>query len=166
MRDLTQLMPIFNFIEDIYRKNSASDTKYYKICQYYGNISARTVQIMYTLYFYSILLMGASGAYESYCSGELKPTLLIYLPGIDDRSTCYMLLLVIFNYAIAVMSLISSPLNDALFFVLFANIPMIPKIIEGQLNELNERQEDRMVSRKEIRSRMWQYFLMHSAYNG
>lgn len=163
---MPKVIPILNFIENIYRKNSTPDSKYYKLCQYYGVLSERTVKALYSLYFIPIVLIILSSAFELYFAEEYKPPLLVYIAGSFYSSSWYIAFLVAINWAIAMMASIASPLNDAFFFVLFANIPMIPKIIEGQLDELNEVLGRSKASLQEIKCRLLQYVWMHRTYNG
>lgn len=121
------------------------------------------IKIGYGIYSVSLIIL--SGVVEMILTGVIKPCLNIYVPGIYDYSTIGFSLLMAYNYLIAVTSFLTTPIGDMLFFIIFANIPMVPKVIQGQLDEMRDKLETNSGSLKEIKYRIMQYILMHQNYN-
>lgn len=165
MENLRQLIPITEFIEDIYIKNSQPSCRYYDICTQYGRISQLTVKVGGSLYFTAIGIITLSGIVETIITGVMKPTMALFVPFVFDYSTLMWWTLMAFNYLMSVICFFTTPPGDMLFFVIFANIPMIPAVIEGQLNELTEAIQKRTVRTKEIKQRLLQYIWMQRKYH-
>lgn len=163
LRDLQNIIPVTEFIADIYKKNSDPAAKYHRACQRYARISELVIKIGYGIY--SISLVVLSGVPELILTGEIKPCLNIYIPGIYAYSTTGYILIMAYNYYVVYISFLTTPIGDMLFFIIFANIPMAPVVIRGQLDELRDRLETNMASMKAIKFRIMQYILMHHDYN-
>lgn len=58
-----------------------------------------------------------------------------------------------------------APAGDMLFYVIFANVPLVSSIIQGQLNELEEVLEQPQTKLLAIKYRLLQYLQMHHKYN-
>lgn len=160
-------MPIIEFFKDIYRKNSSTNAKYYAVCKRYSRISKLTVQIGMLCYSAWVTVITLSGALECLLTGVLKPFMKIYFPGVyeGEYSTGFFILLLMFNVSMSLISYVTTPTGDMLFFAIFANVPMVPHIIQGQLDELAEVLEKKQPTLKEIKYRMYQYLVMHKRYN-
>lgn len=102
---------------------------------------------------------------ESVIRGISKPTMILYFPGIYEYSTLMYILLTVYNYVMVVISFLTIPPGDMLFFVIFANISMVPRIIKEQLDELDDGIEKAKLSPVEIKRKLFKYLLMHQRYN-
>lgn len=89
----------------------------------------------------------------------------LYFPGIHEYSIEMFALLSAFNYAMVVISFLTIPPGDMLFFVIFANISMMPSIIRGQLQELAKALQEKKSNVVEIRHRIVEYIQMKRRYN-
>lgn len=164
MQNLRQLIPITEFIEDIYVKNAQPTGRYYAICAQYGRISQLTIKVGASLYFTSIGIITLSGIFETIITGVVKPTMALFFPFVFEYSKIMWWTLMAFNYLMSAICFFTTPPGDMLFFVIFANIPMIPAVIEGQLDELTETIEKQTVRRGEIKYRLLQYIWMQRNY--
>lgn len=155
LSDLQHLRPIIEFIADIHAKNSQPTAEYYGICQRFARISKLTVQMGLAMYSAAILVIALPGTVATILTGVHKPSLAIYFPGIHDYSSEMTVLLFIFNHVMVGICFLTIPAGEMLFFVIFANIPMVPAIIKRHLDELEtvlERKKRK--SLKEIKIRM------------
>lgn len=165
LQDLKQLIPIIEFIADMYEKNSAKTSKYYGICRQYARITKLTVKIGISLYFAAMAIITLSGTFESIIRNIRKPSMVIYFPGIHEYSTEMFATLCAYNYAMVVISFLTVLQGDMLFFVIFANVPMVPSIIRGQLEELTNVLQEKNLNVVDIKRRIQQYFQMHRRFN-
>jgi hypothetical protein len=156
---------VTEFIADIYTKNSQSTSKYYGICQKFARISKWTIQVGLAVYVVIIATVTLSGSIESVLTGVYKPTLYIYFPMIREYSTVMTIVSFVFNHATAVACIFAVSPGDMFFFLVFANMPMIPSIIKGQLEELTETLQKKDVNVIEIKHRIVQYIRMQRIYN-
>lgn len=163
--DLKHLIPIIEFIADIYEKNSHPTGKYYGICCKYARITQLTVKIGFALYFGAITIITLSGTLESILRDIRKPSMVIYFPGIHEYSTAMFALLCGYNYVMVVISFLTIPPGDMLFFVIFVNISMVPAIIKGQFEELTNALQEKQMNPVQIKRRILQYIQMHRRYN-
>lgn len=160
-------MPIIEFFRDIYRKNSNVESTHYDTCKKYSRISNLTVNIGLLCYSAWVTVITLSGALECILTGVLKPFMKIYFPGYYEGqySTGVFIILLLFNVSMSLISYVTTPTGDMLFFAIFANVPMVPSIIQGQLDELTAVLENKQATIKEVKYRMYQYMMMHMRYN-
>jgi hypothetical protein len=166
LRDLQHLLPTIEFIADIYEKN-AQPTQYYGICQKFARISRLTIKFGLGLYLIVLLIAALSGSIETMFTGFYKPTMCIYYPGIHEYSTGMIVLSFIFNHVMAVLDIILITPADMFFFILFANMPMVPLVIKGHLDELERLLEQKwnVVNAIAIKPRILQLIQMQRQYN-
>lgn len=163
LRDLQNIIPVTAFLADIYEKNSKPGGKYYDRCRQFARISELVIKIGYTIYSVSLIIL--SGIVEMLVTGVVKPCLNIYVPGVHDYTTAAFITLMAYNYLIVITSFLTTPIGDMLFFIIFANVPIVPMVIQGQLDELRDKLETETGSLAEIKYRIMQYILMHQSYN-
>jgi hypothetical protein len=155
------------FLADIDEKNSQPTSQYYGICQKYARISKLVLTLGLSLYLASLMLAAFAGSIETILTGTYKPTAFIYFPGIREYSTEIMVLSVVFNHMMVATALLILPPPDMFFFILFANMPMVPMIINGHLDELSKllEQKRNAVNAMEIKRRIVQLIQMQRRYN-
>lgn len=161
--DLQQLNPIINFFDDIYAKNSLPSDKHYAICKRYASITTMTIKVGIVLYSMTSVMITLSGNFEWVATGYFRPAMYIYLPHIHEYSRHAYMWLMAYNYVMAVACFLLIPPGDMLFFIVFANVPMAPAVMQGQLEEfevaLDRGRND------EVRTRMLQFIQMLDRYN-
>lgn len=169
MNDVKALVEIYDFIGDIYKKNSKkspSTSRYYYVilCQKYAKISETVLKMgIYTFVIFHIIfdcLLIADSVYQ----GKMVPPLRIYFPIINENSIDGALFLIIYNYAVIVIGYTIMFTYDLLIFIIFANIPMVADVIIGHLDELKEALMESDCSPREIQQRMLCIIRMHNKY--
>lgn len=166
MRDFKQLISIADFIKDIYLRNQSPKDRYYAVCERYANITKMITNTSFTIFAISGLTFTLSLTVASIVSGELKPSMYVYFPGVHEYSNCLMAMLLLYNFALAIATVLISPPGDVFFFFIFSNIPMIPDIIQGQLDEMTAALEvkKRPINLIDIKCRIWQFLKMQKKY--
>jgi hypothetical protein len=167
MQDLHHLYPTIEFIADIYEKNSQPTSQYYEICQQFARISKLVVKVSLSIYIVTLTVTALLGTCETLLTGNYKPTMVIYFPGIHEYSTQMMVVSLTVNHLMVVVSLLSIPPGDIFFFILFANMPMVPAVIKGHFDELTRKLEHtgKVVNVMEVKRRIVQYIGMQRRYN-
>lgn len=165
MPDLRRMMKLIEFFGDIYRKNNDPCSTYYNTCKHYARTTELTIKIAGSGYFGIVIILSLSGVFESVIRGVWKQPMIIYFPGIYEYSTIQFALLIAFNVIMIVVCFVTLPVVDMLFFLMFANVPMVPTIIKQHLNSLDEGIENSRFSPREIKHRLVLYHLMHKSYN-
>lgn len=164
--DLQNLLPIVAFLSDLYEKNSEPTSQYYKICQRFGRITKLTIKVGFGFYIAGTTLTFIPSILEAIIMGVYMPPMVIYCPRIlDCFSTGITVSLFIFNLIMAAVVSITICPGDVMFFVMFANVPMITLIIRGHLEGLTVALEQKKVNVGVIKHRMAQYIRMQRRYN-
>lgn len=160
------MLPIIEFITDIYEKNSDASSHYYGICQRFARISKLICTVGFGLYLATLLVTALPGTCKLLLTGDYEPTMLIHFPGVYEYTGGMLVASLIFNHFMVVICLLTIPPGDMFFFIVFANMPMVPAVVQGHLDQLTkilEQQRDR--NRLEIKRRMVQYIQMQRRYN-
>lgn len=163
--DLRGMIKLTDFFGDIYKKNNDPCSAHYATCKHYARITELTIKIGYSAYFILTFALALSGAVESLFGGVSKQTMVIYFPGISEYSPLQFTLLTLFNIMMGALGFLVVPIADMMFFVMFANVPMVPKLIKEQLNSLEEGIAKLRFSPKEVKHRLSLYLSMHKSYN-
>lgn len=167
---LMTLLPMVEFFADFYRNNSSPADRYYAICTRFAKISWRivvTATAAIECIWGSFLLMALL---ECLRRGEMVPVLLSFIPGVYELLPIGNIFVHLFNYAELLSLMILEPACDLLFFVLFGNIPMVPAILQQQMQELSTillatMVPDADVDVAEIKRRFLHFVDIHRCYN-
>lgn len=158
-------MRVTEFIADIYAKNSEPKSQYYGICAQFARISKLTTQIGLTVNVVTIAVITLSGSIETIITGVYKPTLYIYFPIGNANSTEMTAFSFAFNHSMAVACIFAIPPGELLFFIIFANMPMIPAIVRGHFQRLTEVLQRKDLNVLDVKRRIVQYIRMQLKYN-
>lgn len=102
---------------------------------------------------------------DSVLSGDIRPPVYIYLPGIHDYPISLMAALCLFNLMTSLFYLGIISTCDGLFFFLFLNMPMVSSIITEHLKELNAViKVDKALETNEVKCKMIEYYWMNLKY--
>lgn len=158
---------ISKFIETIYEKNQNPSSRHYEACVKYSRISETTLKIGFSLYYFIVITVTLSGATESLVTGTKRQTMNVYFPCIQQSKYYDELyaLQTIFNYLMSAISFITIPPSDMFFFFVFANISFVSTVICRQIDEFEERLDNHVLTKLEIKKRFLQYLHMHQEYN-
>lgn len=118
------------------------------------------------MYLTTLLVTALPGTCELLLRGDYKPTMLIYFPGVREYSGGMLIASLIFNHFMVVICLLTIPPGDMFFFIVFANMPLVPAVIKEHLDQLTKiLEQKRDENRLEIKRRMVQYIQMQRRYN-
>lgn len=170
MRDLRSMMPIADFLADVYHKNTRKVSKYYGICRTYGDLSQKIVIGCSLVYFFAIMVYQMPSMIIYFTTGEVTPASGMYFPfhsKVYEENSIEKMLLIVYNYVALVMAYLTLISYDSLIFLIFCNVPMASEIIRKELNELKVLIdiENRDVAVKDVRFRLLQIITMHKRYN-
>lgn len=115
-----------------------------------------------------IATLASFATFETIRTGELKPCLFLYFPGVHNYSVITSILLAAYNYMMVTLSFFCMAPGDTLFFLIFVNLPMLRTIIQSRLKHLDDVLDDEKGSyeRNEARKVLIEVLLMHQRYNG
>lgn len=165
--DLKSLIEIADSIGQIYKENVQPRTRcYYSVlCQRYADLSERILKsgtITFIIFYviFMILIIGGSIS-----MGQIRPSLEVHFPKIDENTTSGLAFLIVFNILIGAGGLFIVCSYDLLLFIIFANMLMVSSIIIGHLNELKDALLDPKCQTLEAKTRLLNIILMHKKYN-
>lgn len=155
---------VMEFIANIYSENSKSQAKHYEMCQKYAPLSQLILKVWGSVYFTIFQTAIAISILEYLITGDMKPFMHIYIPGIDNYSATGFTMLLVLNYILGVCCFFTLIPIDSTFFVIFANFPMISTILTDKLNELNASLENVRKSPRDIHLEFISLIAMHRKY--
>lgn len=168
MHDLRKMTEIIQFIEDIYRKNSAVSSTYHDLCIKHANLSSLVVKVGCLTYFLSIVLYQSSSAISYICNGIVTPAMGLYFPLIEEypSGSVQLTLLVIYNYFILFIDYFVLVAYDLMIFIVFVNMPMTSEIIQRRLIEMELVLLDDAVNKTNNgKHHLLDIICMHAKYN-
>lgn len=173
LRDLQQLNPIIEFFEEIYAQNSQPNSKYYAVCKRFAAITTMTVKASFVMYSLTSVFITLSGNFEWVATGHFRPCMYIYIPRVHAYDAQQYVWLMAYNYVMAVACFLLIPPGDMLFFIIFANVPLAPALMQGQLQEFEDTLTrngakgfgDDGQNGMDIKQRMLEYIKLLDKYN-
>lgn len=166
--DLHRLRPLFEFLKSVYQQNSWPNSKYYKTCMEFARISHLTLVIGFSLYSFIFAQIVLFGIYESLRRAEPTPFLFIFFPFASNDNLIVYILDLLYNTIAYLTCVVTVPPADLVFFIVFANVPLISTVICCQLNELSmiiQRDEVKPLNNNDIKRFLLNYVWMHRKYN-
>lgn len=165
--DVRSLIDICDFIGDVYKQNAKPRSRqlYSQLCKKYAHLTKMILKIIIYMYVSVHILFMLGWFVDIWQMRRLVPTLRIYLPVLDQQSHIGMAVLVVFNYYITLVGILSLCAYDCVIFIIFTNIPMVASIMIGHWDELRESLTDENCNLRETRQRLIQIILMDIKYN-
>lgn len=167
MNDVKSLIEIAEFIGAIYKENVKPGTRYYYsvLCRRYADLSERILKLgtitFVLLYLIFMTLIIGGSIYK----GEIRPSLEVHFPKVDENTTAGLAFLIVYNIIFGAGGLFIVCVYDLLVFIIFANMFMVSSVIIGHLNELKDALLDPECQLLEAKKRLLNIILMHMKYN-
>lgn len=169
LSDLHRLRSLFEFLKTVYEQNSWPNSRYFETCKKYSRISRLTLIIGFSLYSFIFAQIVLFGIYESVRREEPTAFLFIFFPYIYNTTLTIYVLDLLYNTIAYLTCVVTVPPGDLVFFIIFANVPLIATIMSCQLNELSRKlkahDELQSISDEQIRQYLLNYVWMHRKYN-
>lgn len=165
MRDLQQLLPIIRFFDDIYQKNSMPSDRYYNLCQKFAQYTRLCVIIGHSYFFVMGVIIGFSGTVDTFTTGIYQPSMYMYLPYVHEHTIWTNILMTIHNAGASTFCVVNIAFSDVLFYVIFTNFPLIPRVFAGQLEEFEQALLTEGTTIRDVRYRFLQCILMQNKFN-
>lgn len=77
-------------------------------------------------------------AYMYFFENEKVPLLSMYIPGIDETTFTGHMILIMLQVPLLIMAIVGLTSCDIMYAMLIINIPILARIIEDEVNQLNE----------------------------
>lgn len=119
------------------------NTRHHMLCSKFTSYSQLIVKLVPISYFLGTTTFSCAVVIESIWAGRLKPSLLLYMPSIDDDDKLNIdTPIFVANIAFQMCALIVLSTCDAIIHLTFLNVPLLATIIvadiaesEGKLNK-------------------------------
>lgn len=159
-------MKITQFIEEIYKKNSANkQSKNYNLCARYAVRTEFVVKATIGMYAIIVIFDFAFIAITYYNTRNIEQLLVVRFPGIDTASIYGLLFSVGFFILLIICSSLTTIVFDSMLFIIFANITLASSIITVEIDELRDYLKDPKRTRTNIKRRLSNIIYMQLKYN-
>lgn len=164
--DLQPMVETVTSFADIYRANCHPHDKYYRICCKFAGHTKTTVQTSDTTLKFFGAFVFVGGIVESMIKDERVPFAHCHFPTIDDYSNDIVYALVtLYNTAISILMYISFEPSEIFFYMIAANLMLIPEIIQREIAELSTKLLGSCVAANDIKESFVRYMQLHQQYN-
>lgn len=138
MEDVKGLVEIAEFIGDVYKQYTKSDTATYSICQRYANMSSLILRTFIVAYIFVVSMLFVPATLTFILTGQMTAAVGINFPGFEDQSDTSFTFVMILNYLFGPLGVAVVVPFDCLIYLIFANIPMVTSIITKHIENFNK----------------------------
>lgn len=97
-----------------------------------------TVKLGVLLFFIGGLTFFIFPIYKYFFDNQLVPMMLIFIPGIDHSTTKGFIILSIIHCFLAALGIIALSSCDVFYALMICNVPIMGRLIEDEVNQLNQ----------------------------
>lgn len=163
--DLEWLKKIIPFLSNIYENNSAVTSRDYALCRRYARYSRTIMITLFITYSIATFLLQLPKFVKYLMTGVMEPSVNVYFPRVDALGGFNEVWTHTFNFSISPISIAVMYTLDAVIYLFFVNLTMIPNLLEGDLLELKGILEKPKTSQKDIKSKLVNIIQFHRKYN-
>lgn len=168
MEDLRTMVDVVKNMSKIHQQTAANSARDYQLCRKYANLS-QLITIGFPLLYISSAMVYESPAYfDMFTRGIIRPSVNIYLPGVNESDAIDMSVLLVVNVVAHYMVLLIICGTDPFIYIIFATIPMYSTIVQRQINDLKTELDDKQKASdiKLLKQQLIEIIEMQVNYNG
>lgn len=113
------------------------------------------------MYVGSALLLLPYPIYMYFIEHQKVPVLVLYIPGIDENTEFGFWMLNSLNFMMMILGSFGMSATDIFYALMLCNIPIMARLIEDEINELNEIIEENITSTPVWKSKFRNILMMH-----
>lgn len=133
------LIRVLNYAKNIYERNSSPNERYYELCLQFARLTEMTLKGIIGAYIMIALLVTGPAMVEYLLTGHMVPSMHAYFVGVTEYSEYLESLLNLYNHSAVVVVLFTFVAPDILIYMTFANIPLISRVVEGEVDHFEEK---------------------------
>lgn len=167
MNDQRSMIDVINYISKIHKKNAAKTARDYDLCMKYANISQLLSVGIGIAYYIIAFIYQLPTVFDYIEKGTIRPSLHIYLPGVNEFDTIDMIALLLTNLILAMLGIMVLFASDTFIAINFSTIPMFSTIIRRDIDEL----ENKLKAKKQnnspelVKEQLVAIIKLHMKYN-
>lgn len=160
------LITIIDSIDNIHKANSRPVDNHYDICNASAKITELVLLVTMTAYIITISLLIIFGIVDAFLLGHRLPLAQHYLPYVYVYDDWLFAVLTLYNICILFVHVISTMPPDSLLFVVTANAPIAPAIVQWHMHTLSAKlRVSRVKHCGEVIRMLAEYITMHQKFN-
>lgn len=161
------MVDVINNISEIHRKNSAKNARDFDLCNRYAKL-AEWIVVGFPIVYYTLALAYQLPAFlDILTKGKVRPSMNLYLPGVNELDTIDMIVLSLTNFMLAMFGVTILFASEIFIYINFSTIPMFSMIIQRSIddfqNELRAKRKPRDL--KLIKKQLIEIIEMQLKYN-